>query len=184
LLEQVRSERERRINPNPRRMPRKFDFPATRRFLHSTSWSSFDDAWSWFARFRVDTVSLRDDRPRANHLVGRARYPSSAAPASTCCDGWSCFVLGGASPCGPRFSTLPADGRPPGYVLEHREHPPGRPDSTAPKDLPRSRPNRLRRAGSPVRPKCPGFAELSPVNHIVSTGTSSNLSVSLALTVD
>jgi hypothetical protein len=136
----------------------------TRRFLHSTSWSSFD-AWSWCARLRVDTISATTPAPTT--WQARPVTPSSAAPASACCDGCSCFVLGGASP----------DGRPLGFVLEHREHPPGWPDSTAPKDLPRSRPNRLRRAGSPVHPKCLGFAELSAVNHTLSTATSSNLSV-------
>ena len=97
--------------------------------------------------------------------------------AGTFCTMVFLLFLGGASPPGPRFSTPPADGRPFGFVLEHREYPPGRHDSRAPKDLPRSRPNRLRRAGSPAHPKCPGFAELSAVNHIVSTGTSSSLSV-------
>src|SRR5262249_37862226 len=62
----------------PRQSRTRLRFPKTRRFLHSTSWSSLDDAWSWLARLRFfDTISLRDDHPIPNQALrrGRARYP-------------------------------------------------------------------------------------------------------------
>src|SRR5437868_14946290 len=52
---------------SPRRQQRTpRSFPKTRRFLHSGTWSSLDDAWSGLARLRLDTISLRDDRLSAN----------------------------------------------------------------------------------------------------------------------
>jgi hypothetical protein len=71
------------------RQDRRSSIPKTRRFLHSGTWSSLNDAWSGLARLRLNTISVRDDRlpekPPASalsncavasgRLVRPARYP-------------------------------------------------------------------------------------------------------------